>query len=73
MTHFITDLTDLKIAIGITVSFISLIGSYAIFDMISNRNKYTLSEEEKDEIWNRIVISLDELDKIEHENDKSKN
>lgn len=67
MTHFITDLTDLKIAIGITVSFISLIGSYAIFDMISNRNKYILSEEEKDSIWIKINASLDELERIENE------
>ena len=66
MTHFITDLTDLKIAIGVSIAFISLFGSYALFDMYSNRNKYTLSEEEKDSIWVKINASLDELEKIEN-------
>lgn len=69
MTYLARDLTDVYIAIGITVSFISLLASYAIFDMISNRNKYILSEEEKDAIWIKISRSLDELEKIEHEND----
>lgn len=67
MTHFLTDLTDLKIAIGVSIAFVALFGSYAIFDMISKRNKYTLSEEEKSEVWKRICKSLDELEKIENE------
>lgn len=72
MINFLNDIRDIHIAIGITVSLISLLASYAIFDMISNRNKYTLSEEEKDSIWHGIKLRLDELDNIEHENYKSK-
>ena len=72
MTHFITDLTDLKIAIGVSIAFISLFGSYALFDMYSNRNKYVLSEEEKDIIWQKICLSLDEQERIENETKQNK-
>lgn len=67
MTDLLNDIRDVHIAIGITVSLISLLASYAIFDMISNRNKYTLSEEEKDIIWQKICLSLDEQENIEHD------
>lgn len=67
MTHFITDLTDLKIAIGISIAFVFLFGSYALFDMYSKRKKYTLSQEQSSEIWRKICLSLDELEKIENE------
>ena len=67
MTDLLSNIRDVHIAIGITVSLISLLASYAIFDMISNRNKYTLSEEEKDTIWQKICLSLDEQESIEHE------
>lgn len=67
MTDILNDIRDVHIAIGITVSVISLLASYAIFDMISNRDRHTFSEEEKNEVWNRIYKSLDELESIEHE------